>query len=147
MHISSLLRRSSLALVLAVGSFATLPTTAQAFLFSDNTALFSGALDTVAYQTGRKIIVLNKKGGVVSSTCGNVDANGKPIANAKGHIYVNNLRTGELYPEIKKTLTDGVPRSFGAKGPDGQVFKKTINAVRNGKQIVGAVLVITPLKN
>ncbi len=142
--------RSHLLLVLTVcgAALLALPTPAQAFFgCSDNESLLTGAIDSVAHQTGRRVIVLNKKGAVVTTTAANFDAHGKPIVNAKGHIYVNNLRTGELYPEIKQTLADGKSRAFGATGPDGQTFKKTITAVRNDRgRIIGAVLVITPIK-
>ena len=150
MNTFSSLRRPQLLLAIAIcgAGLLALPTQARAFFgCSDNTALLSGAIDSVAHQTGRRVIVLNKKGAVVTTTCANFDAHGKPIVGAKGHIYVNNLRTGELYPEIKQTLADGKTRAFGATGPDGQTFKKTITAVRDARsRVIGAVLVITPIK-
>lgn len=151
MHTLSSTPRSRLLLAIAIcgAALMALPQKAHAFLglscSSDNKCLLSGAIDSVAKQTGRKIIVINKKGEVVTSTCEKACSKSKTAG--KGHIYVNNLKTGALYPEIKQTLADGKTRAFSAKGPDGISFKKSITAIRDSHgHVIGAVLVITPLK-
>lgn len=152
MHTSSLIRRSNLLIAIAIcgTAFLALPQRAQAFFGScEKKCLLAGALGSVAQQTGRKVIVINTKGAVVADsckTCAKACPKDKPAG--KGHIYINNLRTGEIYPEIKQTLADGQTRGFSATGPDGVKFKKSITALRNSKgRIIGAVIVITQLKS
>jgi hypothetical protein len=139
--------KSLLALAILGATLIALPQSAHAFLggSSSKTELLTGAIDSVAAQTGRKVIVLDKKGAVVTSTCEKECAKTKPAG--KGHIYVNNLKTGALYPEIRQTLSDGKTRVFSATGPDGKAFKKSITAILSHGQVIGAVLVITPLKS
>lgn len=143
--------RSNILLTIAIcgAVFLALPQSAHAFLGfscqSEKNCVLTAALDSVASQTGRKVIVLNKKGAVIASTCEKSCSMAKPAG--KGHIYVSNLKTGEIYPEIKQTLADGKTRAFSAKGPDGISFKKSITALKDCHgHIIGAVLVITPLK-